>query len=274
MTLETANRLFELRKNHGLSQEELSEKLGVSRQAVSKWERGEASPDTDNLIALAKLYELSLDELIFGERKESAQREETTEDYATGDTFYVDVEKENKRVKIGPMGIVVNDCDGETVKIGFNGIQINTRGDDDDDNDDDEDFDDEDVKFMDGHIHVEIDKPKSKVKFWLEVPYPILCAIAYLIFGFLNICGGWALSWIVFITIPIYYSLVEAIYKRKFDGFAYPVFALFLYLYIGLYHGIWHPSWIIFLTIPVYSPIAEAIDKKIRAKKEKSPISQ
>lgn len=64
MTLETANRLVQLRKDHGLSQEELAEKLNVSRQAVSKWERAESSPDTDNLIALAALYAISLDELI------------------------------------------------------------------------------------------------------------------------------------------------------------------------------------------------------------------
>ena len=70
MTIETANRLYELRKKQGLSQEELAEKLGVSRQAVSKWERSEASPDTDNLIALAKIYDLTLDELIYGEKKE------------------------------------------------------------------------------------------------------------------------------------------------------------------------------------------------------------
>lgn len=49
----------------GLSQEALAEKLGVSRQAVSKWERSESSPDTDNLIALAKLYGVSLDELLY-----------------------------------------------------------------------------------------------------------------------------------------------------------------------------------------------------------------
>ena len=64
MNIETANKLVELRKKHGLSQEELADKLGVSRQAVSKWERSEASPDTDNLIELAKLYDISLDELL------------------------------------------------------------------------------------------------------------------------------------------------------------------------------------------------------------------
>lgn len=64
MTIETAERLVELRKRRGISQEELAERLGVSRQAVSKWERGEAAPDTDNLIALADLYCVSLDQLL------------------------------------------------------------------------------------------------------------------------------------------------------------------------------------------------------------------
>ena len=64
MTIKLGNRLAELRKEHGYSQEDLAEKLGVSRQAISKWECGEASPDTDNLIELARLYNTSLDELL------------------------------------------------------------------------------------------------------------------------------------------------------------------------------------------------------------------
>ena len=66
MNIEIANRLVQLRKNHNLSQEELAARIGVSRQAVSKWERAEASPDTDNLILLARLYGISLDELLTG----------------------------------------------------------------------------------------------------------------------------------------------------------------------------------------------------------------
>lgn len=64
MNIEIANRLVNLRKKSSLSQEALAEKLGISRQAVSKWERAEASPDTDNLILLARLYGVSLDELL------------------------------------------------------------------------------------------------------------------------------------------------------------------------------------------------------------------
>jgi HTH-type transcriptional regulator/antitoxin HipB len=64
MNLEIANKLLKLRKENNLSQEDLAEKLGVTRQAISKWERGESSPDTDNLIQLSNLYRVSLDELL------------------------------------------------------------------------------------------------------------------------------------------------------------------------------------------------------------------
>ena len=54
MTIEMADKLVALRKAKGFSQQEAAEKLGVSRQAVSRWEQGETSPDTDNLIKLFK----------------------------------------------------------------------------------------------------------------------------------------------------------------------------------------------------------------------------
>lgn len=72
MNIQIANRLREYRRASGYSQEELAEKLGVSRQAVSKWERAEASPDTDNLIALAALYGVTIDELINGSARDGA----------------------------------------------------------------------------------------------------------------------------------------------------------------------------------------------------------
>jgi len=66
MNNEIAKRLQAYRLNSKLSQEQLAEHIGVSRQTVSKWERAESSPDTENLIALAKLYDTTLDELLFG----------------------------------------------------------------------------------------------------------------------------------------------------------------------------------------------------------------
>lgn len=64
MSLQLGTKLADLRKRNGFSQEALAEKMGVSRQAVSKWERGESNPDTDTLIELANLYSVSLDVLV------------------------------------------------------------------------------------------------------------------------------------------------------------------------------------------------------------------
>ena len=72
-------KLYQLRKEKGISQEELAYNLNVSRQAISKWERGEALPDTDNLISLAKLYEVSLDELVGNAVCNSVQDVATTQ---------------------------------------------------------------------------------------------------------------------------------------------------------------------------------------------------
>ena len=58
------NNLFQARKKVGLSQETVAEKLGVSRQTVSKWETNETVPDIYQAKKLAKLYNLTLDELI------------------------------------------------------------------------------------------------------------------------------------------------------------------------------------------------------------------
>lgn len=58
------NNLFQARKKVGLSQETIAEKLGVSRQTISKWETDETIPDIYQSKKLAKLYHLSLDELI------------------------------------------------------------------------------------------------------------------------------------------------------------------------------------------------------------------
>lgn len=58
------NSFFNARKKKGLSQEEVAEKLGVSRQTISKWELGETIPDIYQSKKLTNLYNLSLDELI------------------------------------------------------------------------------------------------------------------------------------------------------------------------------------------------------------------
>lgn len=76
MSIQLGTKLAELRKRNGYSQEALAEKMGVSRQAVSKWERGESTPDTDTLIELARLYSVSLDTLVGNEQNEEKKETE------------------------------------------------------------------------------------------------------------------------------------------------------------------------------------------------------
>ena len=61
-----------LRKTAGMSQEQLAEKLHVSRQAVTKWETEGGTPDIENLRAIAALFGITVDELLAGETKAQA----------------------------------------------------------------------------------------------------------------------------------------------------------------------------------------------------------
>ena len=55
--------IYTLRRKNGLSQEQLAEKIGVSRQAISKWEGGLSTPELDKLKALSECFQISIDEL-------------------------------------------------------------------------------------------------------------------------------------------------------------------------------------------------------------------
>lgn len=75
------NRLYELRKNSGLSQEKLAELLDVSRQSVSKWKSDKGYPEMTRLIFLSDYFSVSLDYLMRGEKQEklSEQKQEALE---------------------------------------------------------------------------------------------------------------------------------------------------------------------------------------------------
>lgn len=94
MDLAMAQQLVDRRKAAGLSQEALAAQLGVSRQAVSKWERSESSPDTDNLIALAALYGVSLDELLYGEAVDSTDDSQTDDEAQNSNAGTVTIDGE------------------------------------------------------------------------------------------------------------------------------------------------------------------------------------
>lgn len=96
--MEFNNKLYELRKQKGFSQEELANRLNVSRQTISKWEVGESTPDMEKLIAISDLFELSLDELVKSEEPKTTGKSEQI----VKSEFYSDVKEhflteENKK---------------------------------------------------------------------------------------------------------------------------------------------------------------------------------
>ena len=216
MNKETAQRLVELRKQHGLSQEALAERLYVSRQAVSKWERGEASPDTDNLIALAQLYGVSLDELL-GVNVKQAQ--------CNGEQ---DNEKDaHTRVYISDGCIKCYKGDKETrVDIAEGHITVK----------------------KDGETAEVIGKPASYLR---RIPVPIIITVIYLVMGFA--AELWHPGWIVFLLIPVIDSVITCIIRKSARHFCYPVFITAVFLLLGFtVQGAWGWSWILLLTVPVF----------------------
>ena len=88
--MEFNEKLQELRKQKGLTQEELAESLYVSRTAISKWESGRGYPNIDSLKATAKFFEVTIDELLSGEElltiaeKDHKEKERTIRDLVFG----------------------------------------------------------------------------------------------------------------------------------------------------------------------------------------------
>ena len=241
------NRLFELRKKSGMSQEEFADKLNVSRQAVSKWERGEALPDTDNLISIAKLYNVSLDELVgLTIASENEQlREENVEENSSN-------ENEVKN-NLDEGGIFVDASDDKDRVI----IDISGNGDVDVDNLAEE-YEEEERYYS--YNDEPADGKRKILRFLHHIPYPIVITIAYLLWGFL--ADGWDVGWTLYITIPLYYTILDCFRTKKVSHFCYPVFIAFIYFFIGMQWDLWHPYWILFITIPVFYVIAGAIDKE------------
>lgn len=270
MDLAMAQRLVDRRKAAGLSQEALAAQLGVSRQAVSKWERSESSPDTDNLIALAALYGVSLDELLYGETVRDADDSAGSDPGADNSDEVEEAEASAERTDCGdkPLvdislarGIHVIDPDkGEEVHVGPGGIHVDTLEDDGHSvhtnadgtvTIDGETFSSwkeahDKLDHHGKHFHTKLGRA------WNEFPFPALVVLAYLVLGI--IYGTWAMGLFLVFLIPVYYAIGDFIDRRHLSKLVediYPAAALVWFLYMWLCLGQPHPAWVILITIPV-----------------------
>lgn len=102
------------RKQAGLSQEKTAEKIGVSRQAITKWENGTGTPDIANLMAIADLFQISVDELLSNEK---AQKKQSDYIYESRTEYDIDGKK-NYDIKLGgAYSVDLKAYDGEKIVV-------------------------------------------------------------------------------------------------------------------------------------------------------------
>lgn len=116
-----SDKIKTLRKQANLSQEQLAEKLQVSRQAVTKWENGGGVPDIDNLRAVAGLFQVSLDELLANERLASSAPEYL---YESVTEYDIDSVKSFDITLAGAHSVKICGYDGEKIQVRLASNQI------------------------------------------------------------------------------------------------------------------------------------------------------
>lgn len=99
--MDLQQRLFDLRRQAGLSQEELAGLLGVTRQAVQKWEAGTSRPDMDNLVSLADYFNVSLDLLVLGKQADPSPAPTIINNYYPEDHRHWHYEYKSQRTLFG-----------------------------------------------------------------------------------------------------------------------------------------------------------------------------
>ncbi|WP_369297357.1 helix-turn-helix transcriptional regulator [uncultured Neglectibacter sp.] len=109
-----AEKLKSVRKQAGMSQEQLAEKLGVSRQAVTKWETAAGIPDIENIVAVSALFGISIDDLLSAERGIKAPADylfESVTEYDIGETKHYDMKFG------GAKKLVLSGYEGEKLRV-------------------------------------------------------------------------------------------------------------------------------------------------------------
>lgn len=263
MEITLGARLAKYRKKKGLSQEELAYKLDVSRQAVSKRERDEASPDTNNLIALSKIYNVSLDDLLYKDPDEVSFDNAENKD-KDAEEKRTDSNKKKESVKIDHNGIHIVDKDDE-VHVTWHGIDIKSSDKDDDNYNS---YYEEKWKERSG---LKFKYPKMLIlKSIINGSGYLLITVIYLILGFTLPNGeGWKIYWTLYFIPEILNSTINCFLHKRVSSFNITFLSCFICLFVGMYMNLWHPTRLIFLAIPLFYVIVENIEKIIKINKKK-----
>lgn len=175
MNIDIAQRLYELRREHGYSQESLAEALDISRQAISKWERAESAPDMGNLIALADLYGITIDELVRPGNAEMPAGEPEEGDDATDAA----AARQADTASAQPESPCAPEAPESTKSV-----------------------------HAHGRSHAKPEKPERLKCGLRRFPYPLLVLVIFLFC--VIVLGMWEFVWL-FLTIPFYYWVARII---------------------------------------------------------------
>ncbi len=252
-------RLIVFRNRKGLSQDELSQKLGVSRQSISNWENGSSQPSIEFVKKLSEIYEVTVDDLL--------NVDKSVEDCYKKENSSSSSKKEDKgsHIRIDKNGIFINDSDdGDSIKFEFGGdMEENIK---------------EKVKteVVDSIFVDEDDKKRKKalhksIESTINLVFILSSLIAYIVLGFLLPNGeGWSKWWVLFIFSLVPGEIYNTIAFKKPEHFPICFIAAGAYCVVGEFYNMWHPTWIILLAIPVYYCVASSIKSIIKnAKKAK-----
>lgn len=198
-------RLYKLRKEKNISQEELANEIGVSRQTISKWETGESTPDFDKIIPLCEFYGITSDELLSGKKDIIVTKEENVKSKFASNIaiavglyifsivliifFAAFLEQEIIGVCLFFITIAI-----ATGLLIYNGI-VN--------------------KPIKKELTTKQEKQKTVVKQVCDI-VDLICLIAYFLVSFLT--GAWHLTWIIFILMGLLDSIVKLIFNIKEDN--------------------------------------------------------
>ena len=115
------NKLKVLRKQYNLTQEELAERLDVSRQAITKWESGDGMPDIDNLKQIAELFETTIDDLVADEKEVEPREPETfVKELAIEHSKHYDI----KAGRAGEINLLATDDERVRVEVSSNDTKV------------------------------------------------------------------------------------------------------------------------------------------------------
>lgn len=109
-----SEKLREIRKKEGISQEQLAERIGVSRQAITKWETGKGLPDVENMVIIAEIFKTTIDELLTDSVAKAAQKPSV---YVSETIYDIDCEK-HFDIHIGSaFAIILSSGDDEKLHV-------------------------------------------------------------------------------------------------------------------------------------------------------------